>query len=161
MMFQARKCLKSYIKRCCCQVWPDVLPGMTRYCINGLKVILQGLQVDGLRQLEDLPGGADLAQEAQPRVRHREARVHRQALHHQRHHQQGLRNRSFKSEWQEQQFGALLGCIKSRHCISVRFVGVASCLFSAQILAWKWGTRSVKFFCKPAMRQTVALVTLT
>ena len=48
--------------------------------------------MDGLRQLEDLPGGAHLAQAPQPRVCHREARVHRKALHHQRHHQQGVIN---------------------------------------------------------------------
>ena len=34
-----------------------------------------------------------------------------------------------KSEWREQHFGALLGCIKSQHCISVRFVVIASPLF--------------------------------
>ena len=36
-----------------------------------------------------------------------------------------LASRPFKSESQEQQFGALLTCIESQHCISVWFVGVA------------------------------------
>ena len=53
-----------------------------------------------------------------------------------------------KSEWQEHHLGALLGCIESRPYLSVRFVGVNSLLlFSAQILAWKWETRSVNFLC--------------
>ena len=38
----------------------------------------------------------------------------------------GSLSRPVKSEWREQPFGALQGCVKSQHCLSVQFVGVSS-----------------------------------